>query len=106
MFFKALLFRWKDQRKKTTFISLIATLLSSFGIFIEANEISLILIFALEIALQSKPDEKKKCYYVPHFIFLVDLALTIYLWMKPLYPGRHIFLYSSWKYGVFFIFLF
>lgn len=106
LFFKATLFRWKDQYWKTVSLSLLATIFSSYGIFVEMNEISFLLIFSVEMALPKTPDSKKDEHILLKILFFVDVFVLFYLLNWPLYPGRHIFIHSSWKIAVIFIMFF
>jgi len=47
MFFKATLFRWRDQFWKTTLLSLATTVFTCYGVFWEFNEVTMLLIFAV-----------------------------------------------------------
>ena len=69
------------------------------------NEISLLLIFAIEMAL-SKELKEKKSSIMNKIMFIVDLIIIIYLWSYPIYPGRFIFSHSLWKYALLLIIIF
>ena len=47
MFFKATLFRWRDQYWKTAAVSVLTTIFICYGTFWEFNEVTMLLIFAV-----------------------------------------------------------
>ena len=47
MFFKATLFRWRDQFWKTAILSLATTIFTCYGVFWEFNEVTMLLVLAI-----------------------------------------------------------
>ena len=58
LLYKATLFRWRDNPWKTTLMSAFGTFISVYGLFWMTNEISVLLIFAIEVALPKVPGDK------------------------------------------------
>jgi len=56
------------------------------------------------MALPKKDGDKDEDHLWLKIIFLVDVAIVIYLIYCPIYPGRNLFIYSYWKIGLFSIF--
>jgi len=56
------------------------------------------------MALPKAEGEKGDNHKWLKIMFLVDVAIVIYLIFWPIYPGRQLFIHSYWKIGLFGIF--
>jgi hypothetical protein len=99
--------RQKGSQWKAIAIGVAGSLLSSYGIFWDINEISLLIIFAIELSqtrtVHLQPSRNKGL--TLKLIYILDVIVLLYLLIWPLYPSRHLLTPSVWLLGAFLLIL-
>lgn len=95
--------RQNDNFWKSITIGILGSSLSSYGIFWDLNEISLLIVFAIELSLTKTIHLQhfKKGSVTLKYIYILDLVILIYLLIWPVYPSKHLLVKPIWLFGAF-----
>ena len=99
--------RHNDSYWKAIIIGVLGSTLSSYGLFWDLNEISLLIVFAIELsqtrAVHLQPSRQKGL--TLKLIYVLDVLILLYLLMWPVYPSKHLLTPATWLLGAFLLIL-